>query len=154
MTHVPCPPVKIPPAVFQRGSIINGAANKNNGACGAETRQGEREKSCLGQKYLEVLFTYSSSFCFPSRLRVRPRTCLDIFGKSSHGFSVAIQTGNLPALSAGTLSRRGGPSKDASLQGPTMCGWITGHNSVIPYYEGKAARPLCLLPNWECQTFY
>lgn len=117
-------------------------------------KKAKRERKKKRQKYLQVHFTYSSSFCFPSRLRVRPRIRLDIFGKSSHGFSVAIQTGNLPALSAGTLFCRGGPSKDASLQGPTTCGWITGHSSVIPYYGGKAARPLCLLPNWECQTFY
>lgn len=44
------------------------------------------------------------------------------------------------------------PNKDASLHGPTMCGWITGHSLVIPYYKGKAARLLCLCPNCDCQT--
>lgn len=44
MTHVPCPPVKITPAVFQGCSIIGGTANENNGACGEETKQTKREK--------------------------------------------------------------------------------------------------------------
>ena len=42
MTHVPCPPVKITPAIFQSCSIIGRAANENNGACGEETRQTKR----------------------------------------------------------------------------------------------------------------
>lgn len=65
MTHVPCPPVKIPPAVFQRCSIISGAANENNGARGAETRQGEREKKLswtkipAGPLYIFIIFLLS-----------------------------------------------------------------------------------------------
>lgn len=45
MTHVPRPPVKITPAVFQGCSITGHAANENNGACGEETKQTqERER--------------------------------------------------------------------------------------------------------------
>lgn len=66
MTHVPCPPVKITPAVFQRCSIIRRAANENNGACGEETRQTKREQrekkkrggALLGWKYLQVYFIH------------------------------------------------------------------------------------------------
>ena len=112
MTHVPCPPVKITPAVFQRCSIIGCAANENNGACGEETRQTKREKKASWTEIpAGLLYTYTSSFPFPSNLEVDPlptHTHVEIFKKSSQGFSVAIQPGDLPKLSAGTLFCGGG----------------------------------------------
>lgn len=74
MTHVPCPPVKITPAVFQHCSIIICTANKNNGACGEETRQTKREKEknvfLDGNTCSSILYTYIISF-FPFRLLCR-----------------------------------------------------------------------------------
>lgn len=76
MTHVPCPPVKITPAVFQRCSIIGCAANENNGACGEETRQTKREREKKKSSWTEIpaglLYTYTSSFPFPSDSEVDP----------------------------------------------------------------------------------
>lgn len=73
MTHVPCPPVKITPAVFQRCSIIGCTANENNGACGEETRQTKRERP-LGRKYLQVYFIHIHH-PFPShQIQGRPLT--------------------------------------------------------------------------------
>lgn len=73
MTRVPCPPVKITPAVSQRCSIISCVANENNGACGEETRQTkkERKKSWTGMP-AGLLYTYTSSFPFPSDPEVDP----------------------------------------------------------------------------------
>lgn len=70
MTHVPCPPVKITPAVFQHCSIIGCAANENNGACGEETRQTKRKKRPLGRKYLQVYFIHIHH-PFPSHQTLR-----------------------------------------------------------------------------------
>lgn len=108
MTHVPCPPVKITPAVFQRCSIIGYTANENNGACGEETRQTKGEKK---PSWIEIpvggLYTHISSFPFPSDSEVDPLPTHTL-QKISHGFSGAIQLGDLPKLSAGTLFCRRG----------------------------------------------
>lgn len=64
MTHVPCPPVKITPAVFQGCSIIGRAANENNRACGEETKQ-TRAKGRKTSSWTEIpaagLEMYTSS---------------------------------------------------------------------------------------------
>lgn len=74
MTHVPCPPVKITPAVFQRCSIIGCTANENNGACGEETRQTKRKKGLLdGNTCSSTLYIYII-LSLPIRLRGRPLT--------------------------------------------------------------------------------
>lgn len=72
MTHVPCPPVKITPAVFQGCSIIGRAANENNGACGEETRQTKRggRKRPPRRKYLQVYFIHIHH-PFPSHQTLR-----------------------------------------------------------------------------------
>lgn len=154
MTHVPCPPVKITPAIFQRCSIIGCTANENNGACGEETRQtkkGEKKIFLDGNTCRSTLYIY----IILSR-PIRPLTSSHTSEKFSWVFS-----GNPTWQSSKTLCRHFvlqrrvfwvKPNKDASLHGPTTCGWITGHSFVIPYYEGKAARLLCLRPNCDCQT--
>lgn len=72
MTHVPCPPVKITPAVFQCCSIIDCAANENRGACGEETRQREKKKASWTEIPAGLLYTYTSSSPFPSGSEVDP----------------------------------------------------------------------------------
>lgn len=72
---------------------------------------------------------------------------------------MAIQPGNLPELSAGTLFCGGGllgqvQRKMHHCKGPTTCGWVTGYSFVIPYYERRAAKLLCLRPNCDCHTLY
>lgn len=89
MTHVPCPPVKITPAVFQGCSIIGRAANENNGACGEETKQTqerERKTSSWTEIPAAGFETYTSSEGAPLSLLLEKRA-----------FSGAITTGNLPA---------------------------------------------------------
>lgn len=90
MTHVPCPPVKITPAVFQRCSIIRRAANENNGACGEETRQTkreQREKKKRGGRFLDGNTCRSTLYIYiilslPIRLGGRactdPHTCRNL----------------------------------------------------------------------------
>lgn len=135
MTHVPCPPVKITPVVFQRCSIIGCAANENNGACGEETRQTKRRKKKrpLGRKYLQVYFIHiHHPLPFPSDY-LPTHTHVEIFKTHNPtevlmGFqwqsNLAIFQSSLQAL----CFAEGGlwviPNKDASLHGPTTCGLV------------------------------
>lgn len=114
MTHVPCPPVKITPAVFQGCSITGRAANENNGACGEETKQTQaRERKTSS-------WTEIPAAGFESHQR---EELLE-----DRGFSGAIAAGDLPEALGGTLfcSRRVFWVKDASMRGPAARVWATG----------------------------
>lgn len=171
MTHAPCPPVKITPAVFQRCSIIGRAANENNGACGEETSQTKGERP-LRRKYLQVYFIHIHH-PFPSHQTPRwtsyllTHTHVEIFKTLKNNTAPErfswVFSGNPTWQSSKALCRHFGfgrgvpwvkPSKDASLYRPTTRGWVSGHSAVIPYYKRKAARLPCPLPNCDCQTLY
>lgn len=169
MTHVPCPPVKITPAVFQhRSSIISHAANENNGACGEETRQTKRGKKPSETEIpAGLLYIYTSSFPFPSDTevdRLPTRSHVKIFKEhtASEKFSWLFSSNPTWQSSRALcrhflgLTQKTPPpqNKDASLHRPTTCGWVNGHSFVIPYYQRKAARLLCRHPNCDCQTLY
>ena len=153
MTHVPRPPVKITPAVFQCCSIIVSAANENRGACGEETRQTKRGKKKRKASWTEIpaglLYTYTSSSLFPSDSEVDPlptHTLDEIFEaqspqRGSHGFSVAIQSGHLPELlRTGVLWVK--PNKDASWTHRIWVGkWAPFCNSILPKQSCQATLP-------------
>lgn len=131
MSHVPCPPVRITPAVFQCCSIISRTANENNRVCGEETkgtRAKERKTSSRSEIPAAGLEMYTSSEGEPRTGAPPGETRLF---RGNHNWQSPRARWRLFVCSRRVFWVR--PNRDAAMHGPTACGWLTGRTFVFSF---------------------
>lgn len=131
MTHVPCPPVRITPAVFQGCSTIGRLANENNRVCGEETKQ-TRAKERKTPSWTEIpaagpeLYPSSEEEALTGAAPGGTRLL-----RGNHTWQSPRARWTSWACSRRLFWLR--PHRDAAVHGPTAWRWLAGRTLVCSF---------------------